>query len=455
MQHVHARQALTPEGWAEDVAITIGEDGRIASVRPGAAPDGHVADLVLPAPVNLHSHSFQRAMSGLTETRGTDPEDSFWTWRRLMYRFLEVLTPEHVEAIAAEVFMESLEAGYGAIAEFHYLHHGPGGMPYADVGEMSGRIVRAAGTAGIALTLLPVYYARGGADGRDLQGGQRRFGTDADRFAALIDAARVHLHAGDGAYVLGVAPHSLRAADPADLGKIADLVPGGPVHIHVAEQTAEVDEIVAHLGARPVEWLLGNAEIGARWCLIHATHMSEKETSGLAKSGAVSGLCPITEANLGDGIFNGAAFQDAGGRYGVGSDSNVHIALFEELAMLEYSQRLHRRRRAVLATPDRSTGRVLFEAAAGGGAQAAARDAGAIRAGAQADLLGLGTDNEWICARSGDAALDSLIFGGHGRGCIRDVWSGGRHVVQDGRHIARDRIVPAFRKAVAALAQAI
>ena len=455
MTTLQAKEALLPSGWARHVAITLDPDGRIASVAPDAEATESAIDLLLPAPANLHSHAFQRAMSGLTETRGADPRDSFWTWRRLMYRFLDRLTPDHVEAIAAQVFAETLEAGYGAIAEFHYLHHAPGGVAFDAPAEMAGRILRAAETAGIGLTLLPVLYAQGGCDGRALQGGQLRFGNDLDRFGRLIEACGALMRSGPADQGLGVAPHSLRAVAPGDLAAAAGLVPGGPVHIHAAEQAAEVEEVEAHLGARPVEWLLENAPVDGHWCLIHCTQMTDAETRALAGSGAVAGLCPITEANLGDGIFDATGFSRHGGRYGVGSDSNVHIALVEELATLEYGQRLRDRSRAALARPDRSTGRVLYEAVAQGGAQAAGRAAGAIRPGAFADLVGLSTDNEWILGRHGDAALDSLIFGGHGRDCITDVWSAGRHVVQAGRHVARDEIGRAFRAAMDDLGQDI
>ncbi len=453
MKLLHARQALTPAGWAKDVAIGI-EDGRIVSVTPGAEAQGPVHDLILPAPTNLHSHAFQRAMAGLTETRGPDPRDSFWTWRRLMYRFLDRLTPEQVEVIARLVFMEMLEAGYGSVAEFHYLHHAPGGVPYDDLAEMAGRITAAARDTGIGLTLLPVLYTHGGCDERPLQGGQRRFGNDMARYADLHAASRTHLKDAPADYTIGTAPHSLRAVDRASL-RDAVALHDGPLHMHLAEQVAEVEEVEAAWGARPVDWLLKNHAVDDRWCLIHCTQMTERETVALAQTGAVAGLCPITESSLGDGIFNGTDYAAAQGRFGVGSDSNIHIALFEELATLDYSQRLRDRSRAAMATADRSTGRVLFDAIAQGGAQAGGRDAGRIEPGAWADLVALSTDNEWICNRRGDTALDSLVFTGRGRDCITDTWSAGRHVVEKGRHARRDEITTAFRKVVADLGQDI
>ncbi|MDP5085542.1 MAG: formimidoylglutamate deiminase [Yoonia sp.] len=445
MQIIHAKQVLTPQGWQSDLEVTIDGLGRIAAVTPQSRTPDHRIPVLLPAPLNLHSHAFQRAMAGLTEARGPDPRDSFWSWRRLMYKFLDQLTPDQVEAIAGLVFMEMLEAGYGAVAEFHYLHHGVGGVPYANLAEMSDRIVAAAGTAGIGLTLLPVQYQFGGCDLRPLNGGQQRFGNDPDRFLRLHGQARATVAAAPADYDIGMAPHSLRAVDPAGLSQILAQATSGPIHMHLAEQVAEVDEVLAHLQARPTEWLLNNHAVDDRWCLIHCTQMTDNETTALAATGAVAGLCPLTEANLGDGIFNGTTFLGQGGTIGFGSDSNVHISLFEELKTLEYSQRLRDLSRAALAMPDRSTGRVLFEAAAKGGAQAGGRDSGRIAAGAWADLLGLDDDNEWLCNRSGDATLDSLIFGGGGQSCVRDVWSAGRHVVQDGQHVRRAAIVADFK----------
>jgi formimidoylglutamate deiminase len=452
MQILTANHALGPQGWQSDVEIRIGADGRIVSVAPMTARAATHADMLLPAPLNLHSHAFQRAIAGLTEARGPDPADSFWTWRRQMYRFLDRLGPDHVEAIAAMVFMEMLEAGYGAVAEFHYLHHTVTGQPHADPAEMSARIVAAAQDAGIGLTLLPVLYQWGGCDARPLGDGQRRFGNTPDSFARLHEGAARHLarhgHADDR---IGVAPHSLRAVDGAGMAAALALAADGPIHMHLAEQVAEVEEVEAHTGARPVTWLLDTNEVDARWCLIHCTQMTPDETTRLAASGAVAGLCPITESNLGDGIFDGVRYLHAGGRAGVGSDSNVHIALFDELRTLEYSQRLRDRSRAALATPEASTGRRLFDMALAGGAQAGGRGAGRIAPGEWADLVALDADNEWLCNRRGDTALDTAIFGGHGQACITDVWSAGRHLVQAGRHIHRDAIRARFRAAMAAL----
>jgi len=440
MTILHAATALLPDGWARDVRIRI-DAGRIAEVTAGALAAGDIRRCILPAPVNLHSHMFQRAMAGLTEGR-TAGQDSFWTWRSLMYRFLDQLSPDDVQAIAAQVMMEMAEAGYAGVAEFHYLHHAPGGHVYDAVAEMAAQVVAAADAAGLGLTLLPVLYERGGCDGRALSAGQMRFGNDPERFGRLWQAsarAVAGLPADSG---IGVAPHSLRAVSAGGLAMAAGMP--GPVHIHVAEQVAEVAEVEAALGARPVAWLLDHAPVDARWCLIHATQMQPAETVAMARSGAVAGLCPITEANLGDGIFDGARYLAAGGRFGVGSDSNVRISLTEELRLLEYSQRLALRGRAVLATDGRSTGRVLLDGACAGGAQAAGRGAGGIAVGMWADLLALDTDTADFDGRTGDAILDTHIFAGDDRS-VTDLWSAGRHIVQGGRHRAREAISARYR----------
>jgi formimidoylglutamate deiminase len=451
MQTIWAAEALLPEGWAQGVAVGLSE-GRIASVTSGTAPPPGAPRLgvLLPAPVNLHSHAFQRAMAGLTEARGPDGQDSFWTWRRLMFAFLDRLTPEDVEAIAALVQVEMLEAGFAAVAEFHYLHHAPGGVPYADPAEMAGRIAAAAARTGIGLTLLPVHYQFGGCDGRALAPGQVRFGTDPEGFARLLEASVGKLAPLPPDAVLGVAPHSLRAVSPEGLALCLALRPGAPIHMHLAEQVAEVEEVRAARGARPVEWLLANAPVDARWCLIHCTQMERPETLALAATGAVAGLCPLTEASLGDGIFDGVAWLGAGGAFGIGSDSNIRVRLAEELRQLETSQRLRDRSRAALAVPGRSSGRVLIEGAARGGAQAAGRAAGAIAPGLWADLVALDPDTLDLAGLTGDTRLDALVFAG-GDAAVAEVWSAGRHVVRGGRHIARDAIEAAYRRVVAGL----
>ncbi len=327
MAVIWAEQALTPRGWGREVRVELDSGGRIASVQTGAAVEGTRVAILLPAPVNVHSHAFQRAMAGLTERRGPDPRDSFWTWRQLMFRFLDRLTPDDVEAIAAFVQMEMLEAGYACNTEFHYLHHGPGGDPYDDLAEMSARIVAASEASGIGLTLLPVLYQHGGCDGRDLAPGQIRFGNDSDRFATLLERAEALIDGHRADAKIGVAPHSLRAVSRAGLDACVALAVRRPLHMHLAEQIAEVEEVVAAYRRRPVEYLLEVAEPRSTWCLIHCTQMLPHETVGLAETGAVAGLCPLTESNLGDGIFDGIRWADAGGRIAVGSDSNIRVAL--------------------------------------------------------------------------------------------------------------------------------
>lgn len=454
MIEIWAETALTPRGWEQGVLVKITPEGRIADVTAGTARQGHVVDHLLPAPVNGHSHAFQRAMAGLTERRGPDSHDSFWTWRRLMYRFLDRLTPDQVQAITAFVQMEMLEAGYAAGVEFHYLHHGPDGVPYDNLAEMAERVIVAAQQTGIGLTLLPVLYQFGGCDGRALSTGQNRFGNDFDRFARLADACRSAIDAAPQDWAFGVAPHSLRAVGVQDLGRIATLAPEGPIHMHLAEQMREVEEVRAILGARPVEWVLANLAIDARWNMVHCTQMRPEETKALAQSGITAVLCPITEANLGDGIFDGVRWLENGGGLSVGSDSNVRISLSEELRALDYSQRLRDRSRATLASREFSTGRRLFETIVAGGARAAARQAGSLRRNAWADLMALDGAHPDLAGLRGDTILDGYIFAGDDR-MVTDVWSAGRHMVQEGRHIDRDRIRSAYQRAVRDLRDAI
>lgn len=441
---------MLASGWVANVLVDIGEDGRIVSVAPDAAAQGHRVGALLPAPVNLHSHAFQRAMAGMTERRGPHGRDTFWTWRQLMFRFLEALDPDDIEAIAAFVQLEMLEAGYAGVAEFHYVHHQADGTPYGDIGELSARIAAASQTSGIGLTLLPVLYQQAGCSGAPLGAGQVRFGNSIDRFAKLHQRAAELVATLPADANLGTAPHSLRAVSRDALAASVALAPNAPLHMHLAEQVGEVEEVLAAYGQRPVEWLLDHHAVDERWCLIHVTQMTDSETLHLASTGAVAGLCPITESSLGDGIFNGTTFLDAGGRFGVGSDSNIRIALAEELRTLEYSQRLSERGRAVLATEDLSTGRRLFAGAVAGGAQAAQRRSGSIAPGQWADLVALDTRAIDLEGRRGDALLDSYIFAGDDR-MIGDVWSAGRHLVQGGRHVRRDAIANRYRKTMAAL----
>ncbi|MGB0853610.1 MAG: formimidoylglutamate deiminase [Pikeienuella sp.] len=454
MPVIHAKQALLASGWAQNVRVTA-KAGAITQIDVDAqALSGDtLVDTLLPALSNLHSHTFQRAMAGMTEVRKAG-RDSFWTWRELMYRFMDRLTPDQVEAIAAVVFMEMQEAGYAAVGEFHYVHHQKGGVPYDNLAELSARVFAAASETGIGLTHLPVLYTYGGAGAVPLADGQLRFGNDVDRFAALVDAARAGLGEMPADARVGIAPHSLRATSPEDLATALAAHRGGPVHIHISEQPKEVADISAWLDARPVEWLLANAPVDAGWCLIHATHMTEGETVAMAKSGAVAGLCPITEANLGDGPFNGPAFLEAGGAFGVGSDSNVNISLTEELRTLEYSQRLRDFARNVLVVGEGSVGATLYTGAARGGAQALARDAGEIAVGRLADLVAIDSQDPTLCALSQDQLLDGLVFAAKDN-VVTDLWSAGRHQVESGRHRGRKAIIARYRSAISDLLASI
>ncbi|MFT4935929.1 MAG: formimidoylglutamate deiminase [Pseudoalteromonas distincta] len=444
--------ALLPGGWARNVRLSLA-DGRIARVAVGAEPaaEDERGGIALPGLPNLHSHTFQRAMAGLTEARGATA-DSFWSWRELMYRFVGRLEPDDVEAIAALAFLEMLETGFTRVGEFHYLHHDPDGRAYSNSAEMGERIAAAAAETGIALTLLPVFYAHAGFGGAPPSDAQRRFVTDLDGYAHLLDASRAAA-AGLPDAVVGVAPHSLRAVTRSELAAVSGSA--SPVHIHIAEQLREVDDCLAWSGARPVEWLLDNAAVDARWCLVHATHMTAEETARLARSGAVAGLCPITEANLGDGLFPAPSYLDAGGAIGVGSDSNVRIDAAEEMRLLEYGQRLSVCARNVLSgAVGASTGAALYRQSLAGGAQALAQPAlGGFVEGGAADLVALDTRHPDLAARAGDEILDAYVFAGGSR-LVKDVWRAGRKVVEDGRHHARDRIVARYRLALERLLSA-
>jgi formimidoylglutamate deiminase len=439
-------QALLPQGWARDVRITV-EAGRLESVEAGvlAQPGDERHRIGLPGISNLHSHAFQRGMAGLAEIRGT-AADSFWTWRELMYRFVGRMTADDIEAVAAQAYVEMLEAGFTRVGEFHYIHHDVSGAPYGNIGELAERIAASAQLTGIGLTLLPVFYAHAGFGGRAPDQGQQRFINDVDGFSKLLDASRRAV-AGLAGAVVGLAPHSLRAVTPDQLNAILNLAKDCPVHIHIAEQTREVDECIAWSGQRPLEWLFDHFAVDRRWCLVHATHTTVEEIRRLAQSGAVAGLCPITEANLGDGTFNAPEFLGRGGAFGIGSDSNVLIGVADELRQLEYSQRLAQRARNVMAGPalTASTGRALFEAALKGGSQALGVANAGLTEGRFADIVSLDAEHVALAGRSGDALLDSWIFAG-GRSLVDCVWAQGRKVVQDGRHHARETIALRFRQ---------
>ena len=427
---LHLETALLPEGWRHDVVVTV-EHGVVAAIEDaGSGPAERISGVTVPGLPNLHSHAFQRAMAGLTEHRGSEA-DSFWTWREQMYRFVERLTPDDLEAIAALAYMEMLEAGFTSVAEFHYLHHQPDGRPYDNIGEMSERIVAAADQAGIGLTLLPVLYRQGGFLSKAPSDGQRRFLNTRESYARLMETK---VPGGE----IGIAPHSLRAVTLEDLQWAAQTFPKGPAHIHISEQTREVDDCLAVHGKRPIDLLMDTVEVDAHWFLIHATHADAGEIARLAKSKATVGLCPITEANLGDGLFDVPALLDKHGHFGIGSDSNVRISAADELRTLEYGQRLTHRQRNVLGEPTSSTGRRLFEGALG---------PNAIAPGQRADFVVL--EGEGF---TGDAVLDHWLFAAD-NSAIRSVYCGGVPVVQNGRHKDRERRHRArYRRTLAALA---
>lgn len=445
--------ALIDGTWRERVRMSVA-GGLIASIETGAQP--HAGDerhgIAIPGVTNLHSHAFQRGMAGLAEVRGPS-HDSFWTWREIMYRFLARMTPDDVQAVAALAYMEMLETGFTRVAEFHYLHHQPTGEPYANPAEMAEQIAAAGVTTGISVALLPCFYAHGGIGGAPPVDGQRRFITSLDQFASLVD--RSAAIGNTAAFrVAGLSPHSLRAVTEAEIRTVVEMAAGRPIHMHVSEQPKEVDDCFAWSGKRPVEWLLDTFELGPQWCLIHATHTTEAELSRAATRGVIMGLCPITEANLGDGIFKTAHWMSlggtGGGAFGVGTDSNVLIGVADEIRQLEYAQRLATGMRNAIASRDgQSTGALLFATALDGGARAAGLglDDCGLKVGATADIVELDRDHVSLAGRSGDALLDGWIFAAN-RSAVSTVWSRGVRVVADGQHIARDVISARYRAVI-------
>jgi formimidoylglutamate deiminase len=450
MASLYFEEALLKSGWATGVRIEMA-GGLIAEVETGthasAADERHA--IGLPGMPNLHSHAFQRGMAGLAEIRGPD-QDTFWTWRETMYRLALALSPDDVQAVTALAYVEMLEAGFTRVGEFHYLHHDRDGRPFRDLAEMAGRIIAAAGETGIGLTLLPVFYAHGGFGGQPPAPSQRRFLSDPASFGQLIEASRRKALTHPGS-VIGIAPHSLRAITPQELAAILPVAGDGPIHIHAAEQLREVEDCLAWSGRRPVEWLLEQAAADSRWCFVHTTHMTPEETQHMAAAGVVAGLCPVTEANLGDGIFNGPHFTSCGGRLGIGSDSNVMVGVADELRQLEYAQRLHVRQRNVMSRGQgASTGRTLYEAASQGGAAALGAPAAVLAPGAPADIISLDTAHPALLERHGDRVLDAWIFAAR-TSPVDCVWVGGRKWIEAGRHQARERIVACYQKSLARL----
>lgn len=450
MARYFAPRVLLVDGWHHDVLIEVDDAGFIHKLTPNAA-EGDAERLngaVIPAMANLHSHAFQRVMAGLAEVAG-DPQDSFWTWRDLMYRMVQRLSPEQVGAIAAHLYVDMLKGGYTQVAEFHYLHHHTDGTPYPQ-DQMLQQLIAAAGRVGIGQTMLPVLYSYAGFGAQPPQPGQKRFIQDTagylrqqQQLAELLADKPLHNQ--------GICFHSLRAVSEPQMREVLAALPDSlPVHIHVAEQEKEVADSLAWSGERPVSWLLNRFAVDARWCLIHATHLDESEVSRLAASKAVAGLCPTTEANLGDGIFPATDYIALGGRWGIGSDSHVSLDVVEELRLLEYGQRLRDRRRNRIVTPEQtSVGNLLYRQSLEGGAQACGVKMGQLAQGYRADWLVLADDA--LLGSTADASLlNRWLFAGH-RGQIQDVFVAGKQVIADGKHADQPQIDAAFRAVVEAL----
>ena len=452
-----AAHAYLREGWRRDVLLEWNDDGILEAVTADSRPPVGVPRAngpILPGMPNLHSHAFQRAMAGLAEYRA-HASDNFWSWRDLMYRFAARITPERLGAIARWLYVEMLKAGYTSVCEFHYVHHSEDGTRYANAAELGQRVVDAASQAGIGMTMLPVLYQYSGFGTLEPRPDQRRFINTPESMLELLLALR-HNRPEHGALTYGVAPHSLRAVSEASLRALVQgldaHLPGAPIHIHIAEQTGEVENCVAVMGARPVAWLLDHFDVNARWCLVHATHINDAEMAALAASGAVAGLCPTTEANLGDGIFPAQRYLAANGAIGIGSDSHVAVDWRAELRLLEYGQRLVLRQRNVLAADRRpQVAERLFDAALAGGARASGRAVGALAPGCRADWLVLDATHPSLDGRKPDDWLAGLVFCEHGGSPIVEVHTGGRCVVRDGRHEDEARAYAAYRDAVAQL----
>ena len=445
MSAFFAERALLPNGWANNVRLEVSADGLLTHIQANADAQGaeRVQGPLLPGMPNLHSHAFQRAMAGLAEVAG-NPNDSFWTWRDLMYRLVGKISPEQLHVIARQLYIEMLKAGYTSVAEFHYVHHDTNGQPYADPAELALRISQAARSAGIGLTLLPVLYSHSGFGGQVPNEGQRRFINSTENYLKLQSRLQPLL-AAQPAQQLGLCFHSLRAVTPQ---QIKDVLAASdrqcPVHIHIAEQQKEVDDCLAWSGRRPLQWLYENTEVDQRWCLVHATHANPEEVTLMAKSRAIAGLCLTTEANLGDGIFPAVDFLAQGGRMGIGSDSHVSLSVVEELRWLEYGQRLRDQRRNRLYGADQPmVGRTLYDAALDGGAEAMGQPIGALQVGKRADWLVLDGNDPYLATADGDAILNRWLFAGGDRQ-VRDVLVNGQWVVRDGRHAGEEESNSAF-----------
>lgn len=457
MQKINFKKALINRQWQDDVSIEIGQAGIITriAINDKTAPASQVKGYALPAMPNIHSHAFQRAMAGLAEYSISN-SDSFWSWRDVMYRFAQRLAPEDLFHIARQLYLEMIKAGYGAVAEFHYLHHQMGGKPYADPAEMSQAIITAARDVGISLTHLPVLYMTSGFGGLPLSAEQARFGHSIDRYCHLLDQL-YQTFKGQTDQRPGVAFHSLRAVPPEAITDVITHLNGlddtAPIHIHIAEQVKEVEDCLNWSGQRPVEWLLDHQDIDHRWCLIHATHLSAGETTALANSGAVVGICPTTEGNLGDGIFPLKDYLDQGGRMAIGSDSHVSISPIEELRLLEYGQRLKFRGRNIAITKQQPhSGSNLYMESLKGGALATGFECGAIEVGKSADIITLDPESPLLLGTPDKYLLDRFIFSGNVTP-VNSVMTRGEWLIKNGAHKKEQEILTGFRNTVERLAK--
>ncbi len=445
MSAFFAERALLPNGWANDVRFEVSADGLLTHVEANASADAaeRLRGPVLAGMPNLHSHAFQRAMAGLAEVAG-NPNDSFWTWRELMYRMVGKISPDQLQVIARQLYIEMLKAGYTSVAEFHYVHHDVNGQAYADRTELSRQISQAAASSGIGLTLVPVLYTHSGFGGQAANAGQRRFINSTENYLDL-QARLKPILAAQPAQQLGLCFHSLRAVTPEQISAVlAASDKACPVHIHIAEQQKEVDDCLAWSGKRPLQWLYDNVDVDERWCLVHATHADADEVARMAKSRAIAGLCLTTEANLGDGIFPAVDFLAQGGRMGIGSDSHVSLSVVEELRWLEYGQRLRDQRRNRLYRSDQPmVGRTLFDAALDGGAQALGQPIGRLEVGKRADWIVLDGNDPYLATATEDGILNRWLFAGGDRQ-VRDVLVNGKWVVRDGQHAGEEDSSRAF-----------
>ena len=452
MTTFHAPELLTEQGWQSGKIISVDASGFITGIKDGVEGtcDFRLAGTVIPGMVNLHSHAFQRILVGQTSLKGSG-DDSFWSWREAMYQKVGQLDPQAIEAITAYCYMELLQGGYTSVAEFHYLHHQAGGVQYADPAETSRCVMSAAATSGIGLTLLPVLYSWAGFGEQTLAQRQKPFAHDIDGYFNLLDSLDKHCRA-SRLLDWGVAPHSLRAVSESQLNELVSGLAqqnfNGPFHIHIAEQQQEVNDCLSYYGATPVRWLLDNFPVNESWCLVHATHVDAQELQMMHKAGVVAGLCPTTEADLGDGIFPASDWQELGGTWGIGSDSNLCVNAPEELRLLEFGQRLRDQQRNIMAAEGETVGVKLYRNALSGGLQALAKTpARGFAVGQRADFLVMNHDHPLLLDKKRDQLIDAWVFAGN-RQMLSQVWIAGQCVVENGHHLNQDKIESDWRRAI-------